>query len=227
MLQWAQLPITLEEWTAKVDAQRELFRRSQPLPGVPELLAKLAWQTAPPVKLALASSASRPNFTLKTSHLPAITKAFPQDHCIFGSDDAMRGKRKKPAPDIFMLALQLLNERLEEGEREVAPDECLVFEDSIAGVEAGRQAGMRVIWVPHKGLREFCRGKESDVLEETTEQDEDGKGYSTKTALKVSNGSLWSSDRRAQLLDSLEDFSYSLYDIEMKRSDGERDNPSH
>ncbi|MBE3049202.1 HAD-IA family hydrolase, partial [Candidatus Bathyarchaeota archaeon] len=31
------------------------------------------------------------------------------------------------------------------GEKAVTPAECLVFEDSVTGVEAGRRAGMRVV----------------------------------------------------------------------------------
>ncbi len=39
-------------------------------------------------------------------------------------------------PDVFLLALERINEGLEEGER-VRGEECLIFEDSVAGVEGG------------------------------------------------------------------------------------------
>jgi beta-phosphoglucomutase family hydrolase len=42
----------------------------------------------------------------------------------------------KPAPDIFLRAAELLG---------VPPENCVVFEDSWAGVEAGVRAGMRVV----------------------------------------------------------------------------------
>lgn len=45
----------------------------------------------------------------------------------------------KPAPDIFLRAAQALG---------VAPAACAVLEDSLAGVTAGRAAGMFVIAVP-------------------------------------------------------------------------------
>jgi beta-phosphoglucomutase-like phosphatase (HAD superfamily) len=41
----------------------------------------------------------------------------------------------KPAPDLFLHAAEKLG---------VRPDECLVLEDSVNGVVAGRAAGMRV-----------------------------------------------------------------------------------
>lgn len=47
--------------------------------------------------------------------------------------------RPKPAPDIFLEAAARLGAR---------PSECVVLEDSLAGVRAGRAAGMRVIAVP-------------------------------------------------------------------------------
>ena len=79
----------------------------------------------------------------------------------------MQSKHGKPAGDIFLLALERINASLigdGEGQGKVRADECLVFEDSIAGVAAGRAAGMRVCWVPHWGLREVCRGMEQLVL---------------------------------------------------------------
>lgn len=48
-------------------------------------------------------------------------------------------KHGKPAPDIFLLAAQKAG---------TLPQQCLVLEDSYAGVEAGWKAGMQVIMVP-------------------------------------------------------------------------------
>lgn len=50
---------------------------------------------------------------------------------VTGSDVA----RGKPAPDIYLEAARQL---------EVSPDRCLVFEDIVAGILAGKNAGMRV-----------------------------------------------------------------------------------
>jgi HAD superfamily hydrolase (TIGR01509 family) len=52
---------------------------------------------------------------------------------IFSSTQVARGK---PAPDLFLHAASRMN---------TLPEECLVIEDSIAGVQAARAAGMRVI----------------------------------------------------------------------------------
>lgn len=42
----------------------------------------------------------------------------------------------KPAPDIYLLAMQTLK---------LKPEECIVYEDSAAGIKAGKQAGCMVI----------------------------------------------------------------------------------
>jgi len=44
-------------------------------------------------------------------------------------------KKGKPAPDIYLLVASQLN---------VAPEKCLVFEDIIPGIQAGKAAGMSV-----------------------------------------------------------------------------------
>ena len=54
---------------------------------------------------------------------------------VLGAEDYGRGK---PAPDGFLKAASML---------EVDASECVVVEDSTAGVQAGRAAGMRVIGV--------------------------------------------------------------------------------
>ena len=49
------------------------------------------------------------------------------------------GLPSKPAPDVFLKAAKALN---------ASPESCLVLEDSIHGVQAGRNAGMTVCMVP-------------------------------------------------------------------------------
>ncbi|KAJ3558440.1 hypothetical protein NPX13_g9706 [Xylaria arbuscula] len=67
-------------------------------------------------------------------------------------------------PDIYLLALKTINDSLPECETPIKPEECLVFEDSVPGVEAGRRAGMRVVWAPHPMLKQEYEGREKDIL---------------------------------------------------------------
>jgi pseudouridine-5'-monophosphatase len=221
LLDWAQVPLTPTEWSAKEKEGIHLFKNSKVLPGVETLLDTLKTRTSPPVLLSLASSAGHQKFALKTSHIPAINKAFddPAFH-VFGDDPEMSDSKKKPEPDIFLLALKRLNDtEAARGERSLEPRECLVFEDSIAGVEAARKAGMRVVWVPHPGLAEVCKGREMDVLMGTTEEDGNVPDYGgplerdTNSPFLAEDGRLLSDDRMAEMRHSLEDFPYSAYGI--------------
>ena len=47
-------------------------------------------------------------------------------------------ERKKPAPDIFLLAAERLG---------LQPADCLVVEDAVNGVESGKNAGMKVLGI--------------------------------------------------------------------------------
>lgn len=64
-------------------------------------------------------------------------------HGVFDRFDAVVTRsevaRGKPAPDIFLEAARRL---------EVAPSDCIVFEDSVPGCEGALAAGMRVIACP-------------------------------------------------------------------------------
>jgi HAD superfamily hydrolase (TIGR01509 family) len=95
--------------------------------GVPELLGKLV---ADGVAYCVASSGSHEKIRL--GHLKTGLDQWFEDEWIFSSDDVGRGK---PAPDLFLHAAERMG---------VAPERCVVIEDSPLGVEAARAAGMDV-----------------------------------------------------------------------------------
>ncbi|MCX8174746.1 MAG: HAD-IA family hydrolase [Candidatus Micrarchaeota archaeon] len=79
------------------------------------------------VKIAVASGGHRKHIAASLGFLKMGNTPF------VGLEDV---KRAKPAPDVFLLAAQRLG---------VKPSECVVFEDSLAGIEAARRAGMACI----------------------------------------------------------------------------------
>jgi HAD superfamily hydrolase (TIGR01509 family) len=59
---------------------------------------------------------------------------------VTSSDEVEHGK---PSPDVYLLAAERIG---------VAPDRCLVVEDSLNGVLSGRAAGMTVVLVPNDAV---------------------------------------------------------------------------
>ncbi|KAK3688008.1 HAD-like domain-containing protein [Podospora appendiculata] len=116
------------------------------------------------VHIALATSSHESNFRLKTNHLTELFSVFEGHRRVLGDDTRIPPGRGKPLPDIYLVALQTINDSLPAGEKPITPEECLVFEDSVPGVEAGRRAGMRVIWCPHPMLKKEYTGREKEVL---------------------------------------------------------------
>jgi mannitol-1-/sugar-/sorbitol-6-phosphatase len=94
-----------------------------PLPGATELVAQL-----PPNRFAIVTSATRP---LAVARLGYAGIPVPQ-HMIT-ADDVIHGK---PSPEPFLKGAALLG---------FAPTDCLVFEDSPAGIASARSAGMKAI----------------------------------------------------------------------------------
>ena len=193
-----------------------LHIRTKPLPGVSELLDTL--KSSPSVApLALATSSHAANFELKTSHLEEVFSAFAPCNTILGDDPRIARGRGKPAPDIYLLALKTINERVKEHDkREILAEECLVFEDSVPGVESGLRAGMQVVWCPHPGLLEEYRGRETNVLVGTSAQQVDD---ATSKVVQNEQGDQVESVRqgRARLFTTLEDFPYHEYGIDTSR----------
>jgi pseudouridine-5'-monophosphatase len=89
---------------------------------------------------------------------------FAPSNIILGDNPGLKPGRGKPAPDIFLLALAAINRSLRVREEEIIAEQCIVFEDSVAGVQAAKRAGMRVVWVPNTLLAAVCEGKEGETL---------------------------------------------------------------
>ena len=80
------------------------------------------------IRLGIATSNSRElvDAVIKALHLEEYFD------CIMTACEVQKGK---PAPDIYLAVADKLN---------VLPEECLVFEDIVPGIMAGKNAGMRV-----------------------------------------------------------------------------------
>jgi pseudouridine-5'-monophosphatase len=217
---WAQLPIPHEQFLEEQkELQTKLFPTTKPLPGVLELLEGLKQRG---VYMALATSSHAGNFKLKSSHLPELFKYFAPEHQVLGDDPRIPAGRGKPAPDIYLLALSTLNKTLEaQGQPPIQPEECLVFEDSVPGVESGRRAGMQAVWCPHPELLTEYKGKEKEVLAGLTGQHKDDEEKELqKTEVEVVQGKKQVGmpgeidDGWAKLLQSLVDFPYGTFGIE-------------
>ena len=224
--EWAQLPISWEVYLQRVhESQKKHFPSCKPLPGVPELLQTLSSRSDPPVYMALATSSHRINYNLKTDHLASLFQVFPSENIVLGDDPRIPPGRGKPAPDIYLLALDTINERLSrDGKPQVNPEECLVFEDSVPGVEAGRRAGMQVVWCPHPELYKLYSDREERVLaglmgehKEIEEKNESigvvtGDGAARTKGAPGEIGDDW-----GVLVHSLENFPHDRFQINIKK----------
>ncbi len=97
----------------------------QPVPGIRAVLDGLDGQ-----RRCVASS-SHPTRIARALAATGLAAYFGQD--IFSAVEVARGK---PAPDLFLHAAARMA---------TAPQDCLVIEDSMPGIEAARAAGMRAI----------------------------------------------------------------------------------
>ncbi len=131
MIETYQLPYTLEAGVELVFAmEAALLQQGVDLkPGAGELLGYLR-KNHYRVALATSSTEDRARQILSLHGLLECFDAF-----VFGPEVA----NGKPAPDIFLRACQKLGQ---------APADCLVLEDSEAGIRAASAANIPVICVP-------------------------------------------------------------------------------
>ncbi|GHD50019.1 hydrolase [Streptomyces mirabilis] len=102
-------------------------RELQPVAGAVQLLEKLA---ADEVPYCVASSGSHER--IRVGHRKTGLDRWFDEGRVFSSQDVGRGK---PAPDLFLYAAERMG---------VAPERCVVVEDSPLGVRAANAAGMDV-----------------------------------------------------------------------------------
>ena len=144
------LAISPAQFTREVDTQlRPLLASTGLKPGARRLVSHLARHGVP---AAVATSSRRTNSCVKMSRHRDLFSLF--SHAVYGSDDPAVA-RGKPDPDIFLVAASRFPEAPSPGEAAVwiySPDlllpsseNCLVFEDSVSGVQGALEAGMQVV----------------------------------------------------------------------------------
>lgn len=125
--------VSPEELKKLADEKEQLFRNifapeENVVPGIPHFLEQLKGLGVP---MAVATSAPVENLDYILSRLGIqeyFTALLDSSHVSIG----------KPDPEIYLKASNALKK---------APGECIIFEDSVSGVEAGLQAGAVVIGV--------------------------------------------------------------------------------
>jgi HAD superfamily hydrolase (TIGR01509 family) len=109
------------------------------------------------LKTALATSADKDKMNYTMNEIGLSLDHF--DACINGLDV----ERKKPFPDIYLMAARLLGEDIEN---------CLVIEDAVNGVQAAKSAGARCLALTSSFTREELVGADwfaSDLSEVPTD----------------------------------------------------------
>lgn len=109
------------------DLVDEKFRRDlSPMPGVVETIDRLL---AANIAICVASSGTPEKMEI-TLGVTGLSKFF--SNRIFSVTQVAKSK---PAPDVYLFAAQSMG---------AAPEQCVVIEDSLPGVQAGLAAGMKV-----------------------------------------------------------------------------------
>ena len=124
-----RIPFELEKDKARTyEIYAEIVAgRLEPFPGVVEFIEKCRSRG---LKMAVASSADPTKVEINLEEIGIPSSTF--ETVVTGLDI----EHRKPAPDIFLKAAEKLD---------VDPAECLVVEDAISGVAAGKAAGARVL----------------------------------------------------------------------------------
>ncbi|MER9416298.1 HAD family hydrolase [Mesorhizobium sp. M0306] len=108
----------------RAELMRKFRQELKPMPGIAQVLPKLGV----PCCVASSGTLERIRYALQVTELLGLLEPH-----LFSAVMVARGK---PAPDLFLHAADKMG---------AVPRNCLVVEDSPAGIEAARAAGMRVL----------------------------------------------------------------------------------
>lgn len=131
ILKWAKEPSEVRRLAdEKEAAYRAIVARSglRPLPGVAAFLDTLI---ARGFRRVVGSSTPRENIDAVTEIIGLQGKF----EAVIAAGDVSRGK---PDPEVFLMAAERIA---------TPPQNCVVFEDSFSGIEAGLAAGMTVVGI--------------------------------------------------------------------------------
>lgn len=138
ILSWGNKMISEEQFTQLMGKKNEEYLSyiaemdsNEILPDVPRVLQTLIKQQQP---ISLGSASKNARTILDRVDL---RKHF--DAIVDGNDVS----KAKPDPEVFLIAAKLLN---------IKPKDCVVFEDSVAGVEAANAANMISIGIGSKAI---------------------------------------------------------------------------
>lgn len=135
-------PVSLHPTLHSLLKQQEEDMRYELYDGVQTLLSKirnLNW------RIAIVTSSNNTKMDNLFRQIPQLR---PLVDVLVTDGDVTRGK---PDPQGYLLAAQRLD---------CDPEDCVVFEDSLSGLEAGRRSGARVVGVattnPHNVVAPLC-----------------------------------------------------------------------
>ncbi len=138
ILSWGNKTISKDKFTELMGKKNEEYLNyiaemgsDEILPDVPRVLKTLIEKQQP---ISLGSASKNARVILERVDLK---KYF--DSIVDGNDVS----KAKPDPEVFLIAAKLL---------EMKPEDCIVFEDSVAGVEAANSANMISIGIGSKDV---------------------------------------------------------------------------
>jgi beta-phosphoglucomutase family hydrolase len=124
-------PLSAEDTEKYTNEKEDLYREIyaphiQPVKGLLNLLQQIHNAGIP---MAIATSGIKVNIDYMFEHIP-IRHYFKE---VIYSKHIKKGK---PDPEIYLVTAEKLP---------VAPEKCVVFEDSVAGIQSAKAAGMKVV----------------------------------------------------------------------------------
>ncbi len=122
-------PIVIEKVKARTYAIYEEITKGK-LEALPGVHTFMRYCREHGLKMSVATSADRVKMLINLKGIGL------SESCFDATVNGLEVERKKPFPDIFIFAAQKLG---------LKPEECLVVEDAISGVEAAKAAGAKCL----------------------------------------------------------------------------------